>query len=81
MASTAASYQIPKEIRDRILEELYYTCDLENRGTSVYASVCSTWKSFFEAKHFECLILRLPTVADFGSIVVGDRRKLVKHIK
>lgn len=67
-------------MQDRIFEELFRICRLEQRRTTAYASVCSTWKTFFEAKHFERLVLTVSRVSQFGDIVVRNRRKLVKHI-
>lgn len=74
-------YGYPKEIRDRIFEELYHTCLLEHRQTAAYASVCSEWQEFFEAKHFERLTVKVSQVSQFGVFVVRNRRHLVKHIR
>lgn len=67
-------------MQDRIFKELFYMCRLEQRRTTAYASVCSTWKTFFEAKHFERLVLTVSRVSQFGDIVIRNRRQLVKHI-
>lgn len=71
---------VPTEIREQILESLYCICRLESLRTAAYASVCPTWQQFFEAKHFERIKVTFERVEDFGRIVVGDRRQLVRHI-
>lgn len=60
--------------------ELYHICLLEHRRTASYASVCSAWRKFFEAKHFERLVVTVSRASQFGEIVVKKRRQLVKHI-
>lgn len=71
---------VPHEVRDKILKDVYDTCCLERRPTAAYASVCSEWQEFFEAKHFQKLTVTVPRLADFDRIVVGERRQLVRHI-
>lgn len=71
----------PMEIWYQIFDDLGVICHLESRNTAAFASVCSTWKSSFEPRHFERLFVTQSRAADFGSIVVGHRRLLVKHIR
>lgn len=72
---------VPMEIREKILEHLFCICRLESLQTAAYASVCSLWQQFFEPKHFERIEVTIARIADFGRIVVGDRRHLVRHIR
>ena len=54
--------------------------DQATSKTSAYASVSREWQAFFEKRHFERILLSLPRLSDFGRIVQGLRKKLVRHI-
>ncbi|KAK2755444.1 hypothetical protein CKAH01_01336 [Colletotrichum kahawae] len=51
----------------------------DGSGTAIFATVYTEWQSFFEAKHFEMLVLTQKCLSDFKNIVQGRRRKLVNH--
>ena len=82
---------LPSEIRLSIMEMVAgngkfehlkhgQSNDQATSKTSAYASVSREWQAFFEKRHFERILLSLPRLSDFGRIVQGLRKKLVRHI-